>query len=293
VNHGFAAATRALARIDGFSARDRDVIVGLLKTGRAGLAPPLTGLVDRVFRWSEFDRWQAFFTARGTFPRGWSGLQVVPPAGASRQVSGSYRQRKLELLLEWLNTLTQRTVELEHYVRRGRRVRIVRQGDGHGCPVCDTFNTREVTPASQTMPPLHPGCRCVLMAGTTIPPVKARGDISARAVINSRQRAIWPSAGGGSIVENRARVLLILSEDVLARARVLAGKATVKLKLPVSLQIILRALIEEGLKRENHPALLANIEGHANAIRRTRTLARRRTAPATTGRASVSAAPRR
>jgi len=76
-------------------------------------------------------------------------------------------------------------------------------------------------------------------------------------------------------VENRARVLLIVSEDVLAQARVLAGKATMRLKLPVSLQIILRALIEEGLKRENHPALRANIEAHAKAIHRTRKLARR------------------
>jgi hypothetical protein len=84
-------------------------------------------------------------------------------------------------------------------------------------------------------------------------------------------------------------VLLIVSEDVLTRARVLAGKATVKLKLPVSLQIILRALIEEGLKREKHPALLANIEGHANAIRHTRRLARFRTRAGTAGRASGSA----
>lgn len=77
-------------------------------------------------------------------------------------------------------------------------------------------------------------------------------------------------------MEDRARVLLILSEDVLARARVLAGQATVRLKLPVSLQIILRALIEQGLKRANHPALLAHIEAHANAIRRARRLPRRR-----------------
>lgn len=76
------------------------------------------------------------------------------------------------------------------------------------------------------------------------------------------------------MLENRARVLLILPEDVLARARVLAGRATMKLKLPVSLQITLRALIEEGLKRQNDPALLANIEVHANTIRRTRQLAR-------------------
>jgi hypothetical protein len=94
------------------------------------------------------------------------------------------------------------------------------------------------------------------------------------------------------MLEDRARVLLILSADVLARARVLAGKATVALKLPVSLQIILRALIEEGLKRENHPALLANIEVHANAIRRTRSLARRRAASGTLRRPGGHAPPR-
>jgi hypothetical protein len=82
-------------------------------------------------------------------------------------------------------------------------------------------------------------------------------------------------------LDNRARVLLILSEDVLAEARVLAGKATVKLKLPVSLQIILRALIEDGLTRQNHPALLANIEAHANTVRRARRLARLQAKPGT------------
>ena len=94
-------------------------------------------------------------------------------------------------------------------------------------------------------------------------------------------------------MENRARVLLILSEDVLARARVLAGKATVKLKLSVSLQIILRTLIEEGLKREDHPALLANIEAHAHAIHRTRTLARRRAGADTPRRPNGDERPRR
>src|SRR2546422_2174377 len=41
--------------------------------------------------------------------------------------------------------------------------------------------------------------------------------------------------------------------------------ATITLKLPVSLQIVLRSLIEEGLKRDGHPAFLANIEGQARA----------------------------
>ena len=74
---------------------------------------------------------------------------------------------------------------------------------------------------------------------------------------------------------NKTRVLLILPGDVLERARVLEGKATAALKLPVSLQIILRALIEEGLKREDDRALLANVEGQALAVRRLRSLGRR------------------
>ena len=74
--------------------------------------------------------------------------------------------------------------------------------------------------------------------------------------------------------ENKTKVLLILSQDALDRARVLAGKATTALKLPVSLQIVLRALIGEGLKREDHPALLANIEDQAKAVRHKRSLTR-------------------
>jgi len=37
------------------------------------------------------------------------------------------------------------------------------------------------------------------------------------------------------ILENKTRLLLILSQDVLDQARVIAGKATTVLKLPVSL----------------------------------------------------------
>jgi hypothetical protein len=75
--------------------------------------------------------------------------------------------------------------------------------------------------------------------------------------------------------ENKAKVLLMLTQDVLDRARVLAGKATAALKLPVSLQIVLRALIEVGLKQEDRHILLANIEGQAKAVRLQRTAARR------------------
>jgi hypothetical protein len=42
--------------------------------------------------------------------------------------------------------------------------------------------------------------------------------------------------------DTRVKVLLILAQDVLDRARVVAGRATITLKLPVSLQVVLRAL---------------------------------------------------
>lgn len=74
---------------------------------------------------------------------------------------------------------------------------------------------------------------------------------------------------------NRTQVLLILPQWLLDKIRVLAGKATVILKLPVSLQMALRALIDEGLKRDDRPGLLVNVEGQAKAVREIRRLARR------------------
>ncbi len=75
--------------------------------------------------------------------------------------------------------------------------------------------------------------------------------------------------------QNESRVLLILPQDILDRARVLAGMATTTLKLPVSLQIVLRALLVEGLKRDGDRRLLANIAAQAQAIRRNRSLGRK------------------
>ncbi len=75
---------------------------------------------------------------------------------------------------------------------------------------------------------------------------------------------------------NKTRVLLIVPQDVLDRARVFAGKATTVLRLPVSLQIVLRALIEEGLRRGDDPAILRNVEGQAKMVRHIRRVARQR-----------------
>jgi hypothetical protein len=80
------------------------------------------------------------------------------------------------------------------------------------------------------------------------------------------------------VLEDRTTVLLILSRAVLDRARVVAAKATISLNLPVSLQIVLRALIEEGLKLGGQPPFLANVESQARAVRHQRSMARRRRA---------------
>jgi len=70
--------------------------------------------------------------------------------------------------------------------------------------------------------------------------------------------------------ENKARVLLVVPQAVLDRARVFAGEATSRLKRPVSLQMVLRALIDEGLKRAGDRAVLANIEGQVQVVRQIR-----------------------
>ena len=80
--------------------------------------------------------------------------------------------------------------------------------------------------------------------------------------------------------ESETRVLIILPRELVDRARELAGRATISVKLPVSLQIVFRALIEEGLRRPTNPDLLANISRQAQTVRRIRSEARRRpTAP--------------
>jgi len=70
--------------------------------------------------------------------------------------------------------------------------------------------------------------------------------------------------------EEKTRVLLVVPREVVDRARVYAGTATTRLKRPVSLQMVLRALIDEGLKRDGDRAILANVEAQVQAILRIR-----------------------
>jgi hypothetical protein len=87
---------------------------------------------------------------------------------------------------------------------------------------------------------------------------------------------------------NETRVLMVLPRDLVDRARALAGRTTISMKLPVSLQIVFRALIEEGLKHPGEQALLANIGRQAETVRRIRSEARRRTAtPPVRGRGAA------
>jgi len=73
--------------------------------------------------------------------------------------------------------------------------------------------------------------------------------------------------------EDKTKVLLMVPQGVLDRARVFAGEAMSKLKRPVSLQMVLRALIDEGLKRHRDAAVLLNIEGQVRAVRQVRSRA--------------------
>jgi hypothetical protein len=75
--------------------------------------------------------------------------------------------------------------------------------------------------------------------------------------------------------KDKTKVLLIIPHWVLDQARGFAGEATSKLKRPVSLQMVLRALIDEGLKRDGDRAVLANIEGQVQAVRQIRSRAGR------------------
>ena len=76
--------------------------------------------------------------------------------------------------------------------------------------------------------------------------------------------------GEVSMFEDKTKVLLVVPRELLDRARVFAGAATTRFKRPVSLQMVLRAFIAEGLKRNGDRAVLANVEGQVQAVLRIR-----------------------
>lgn len=137
------------------------------------MAPP--ALTERTsmatafadFSWPDFDRWQAFFAAADSFPARWDGLHVVPAAHTPE--AEAYQQRKLALFTDWLDMLDNRPRVLAHYARQGLRARIERQHAGPPCLACDPFNAQEAGPGLETVPPFHPGCRCVLQAVPAVP----------------------------------------------------------------------------------------------------------------------------
>jgi hypothetical protein len=114
------------------------------------------------FGWPDFDRWQAAFAAARIFPARWEGLHRAPAAHTPE--AEAYRLRKLSLLVEWLDMVARRSATHTHFTRQGMRAQVVRQDTRLPCPVCEPFNTREAGPELDTMPPFHPGCRCVLVA---------------------------------------------------------------------------------------------------------------------------------
>jgi hypothetical protein len=88
------------------------------------------------------------------------------------------------------------------------------------------------------------------------------------------------------------RVLIILPTELVNRARGVAGRATMSMKLSISLQIVFRALIEESLKRPTDEGLLANIAHQAETVRCIRIEARRRPGAHATRRPAAHRRPR-
>jgi hypothetical protein len=160
----------ALATVQGFSDGERQMMLDFVRQCYRAIGRPVTdlsaafpALAGREFTWPEFDRWQAFFTARSRFPARWDGLQRVPRAGTPE--AEAYQRRKLDLLFEWLDALARRSAVLAHYARRGLRARVARQDASAPCDVCARVGAHhDASGDDDAMPPFHPGCRCVVLA---------------------------------------------------------------------------------------------------------------------------------
>lgn len=166
----FSYAATTLARTTGFLPEECRVIIDILRDGATSgdavdtiHAAVLTRVGVRDFSWPEFDRWQAFFARKLTFPPLWENVQKVPTLRTDAEVRHAYRTQKLYLLLDWLLNLEDTRTTLARYEKHDVRVVTTRQGSGAPCPVCDALNQREVRLGSRDLPPFHPGCRCVVV----------------------------------------------------------------------------------------------------------------------------------
>jgi hypothetical protein len=159
----------ALASIQGFSRHELSLVMSSLTrrppfTSRPWdeFATTMKPIADRQFTWPEFDRWQAFFAARDSFPVRWEGLRQAPPACTPE--ADDYQRRKLGLLFEWLEAIARRSAIVAHYARQGLATRIAQQDTRDACAVCSFYIARPAGADPEVMPPFHPGCRCILLA---------------------------------------------------------------------------------------------------------------------------------
>lgn len=168
-------AAAALAQTTGFSREERHAIIGAVTEQAAhgqavdrAYSSVLRDMGARDFEWPEFDHWYSLFAGRGVFPPLWHGLETEPLTGAPEPVRRTYRERKLYLLIDWLHGLVATRAEvraaLTRYAVRGRDAEIARQTTGITCPACGPRDHERVPRDSHRVPPLHPGCRCVIVA---------------------------------------------------------------------------------------------------------------------------------
>ena len=168
-------AATELAHTRGFSGDERHAIITLISdpTSRShsvehAYSTVLREIGPRDFEWPEFDRWYAVFAGPGLFPPLWEGLEHRPCRGAPSSIRRTYQERKLYLLLDWLHGLIATRAEmragLARYALRGLGAQIARQRADITCPACDLLNHEDVQRMSTRVPPIHPGCRCVILA---------------------------------------------------------------------------------------------------------------------------------
>jgi hypothetical protein len=202
-------AVAALRETSGFSPAERGRIIEIIED-RVSRPHPVddayvTVLADigaRDFEWPEFDRWQRLFADDRMFPLPWAGLEDRPCRQTAPAVMQAYRRRKIHLLVEWLHGLVVTRGEmrraLTRYTSLGLEACVVSQAIELSCPECLARHRARRCSDPDDIPPFHPGCRCLLLAGTPWPcdatPVR-RGAGSARRRVQRQARATRDGGG--------------------------------------------------------------------------------------------------